>query len=227
VNDEIEALEAQLAEALDALEAQSQGVTATPDPIQVRLEELERQLAEALDALEQGQKLQPTPTSTPRPVAVNTPTPSAPARPSGGAVACRTDSDVRDLFGFSAGEVVRTDAPWDSCKWTRQNVPSTMSFVLHDGWGLTYTDPAGQVWVTIGKGQWVSVRGFTLRQSGNQFLVEGPQGYFGSEWQFGFASERGSDTYPHCPDSNMVDLVSLTAKQQEACSVQGTMPATN
>jgi len=142
-----------------------------------------------------------------------------------GAVSCMTDSDVLALFGLNAGEIVRTDAPWDSCKWNRQNVPSTMSITLPQGWGLTYTDPDGNVWVTVGRGQSVMVRGFTLRQPGNQFLELGPDGYFQEEWEFGYAPERGTSTYPHCPDEVMADLVTLTTEQQRICAAQGTTPA--
>lgn len=152
------------------------------------------------------------------PVVVN-PAPS-------GAVSCMTDSDVMSLFGFGAIETVRTDAPWDSCKWNRQNAPSTINFTLPNDWGLTYTDAKGQVWVTIGKGQAITARGFTLRQPGNQFLALGPTGYFNKEWEFGFAPERGSNTYVHCPDENMVGLVTLTTDQQQKCASQGTKPVT-
>jgi hypothetical protein len=136
-----------------------------------------------------------------------------------------TDSDVMTAYGFAANEIIRTDASWDSCKWVRQNLPSTINFVLKDGWGLTYTDARGNVWVTLGKGQAITARGFTLRQPGNQVLAKGPQGYFDFEWGFGFAPERGSNTYIHCPDENMVNLVSLNADQQQKCAGQGTKPA--
>lgn len=168
-----------------------------------------------------GYTPQPTtlmPTTTPGAEIGNNPT----VQPtSGGAVSCMTDSDVMSLFGFGAIEVVRTDAPWDSCKWTRQNAPSTINFVLRDGWGLTYTDLDGNVWVTMGEGQFITARGFTLRQPGNQFLNEGATGYFNREWSFGIAPERGTNTYAHCPDSSFADQVTLTAEQVRICGEQG------
>lgn len=160
------------------------------------------------------------------PYAPPAPTVPVTSAPSGGAVSCMTDSDVLALYGFAPNEIIRTDAPWDSCKWVRQNLPSTINFVLKDGWGLTYTDAKGNVWVTLGKGQAITARGFTLRQPGNQVLAKGPQGYFDFEWGFGFAPERGSNTYIHCPDENMVSLVSLTAEQSQKCATQGTKPVT-
>lgn len=172
----------------------------------------------------------PIPTApTAIPTAVTTAVPTAPVQPtvpaSSGAVSCKTDSDVMALFGFTANEIIRTDAPWDSCKWNRQNLPSTISFQLKDGWGLTYTDPQGNVWVTIGKGQQITARGFTLRQPGNQFLALGPTGYFNKEWDFGFAPERGTNKYVHCPDENIASLVTLTTEQAQKCAGQGTKPA--
>lgn len=164
-------------------------------------------------------------------IVVATPNPSSPAQgassTAGGAVSCMTDSDVMSLFGFGNMEIVRTDAPWDSCKWTRQNAPSTINFTLPERWGLTYTDAKGQVWVTLGKGQFVTARGFTLRQPGNQVLVKGAQGYFEFEWTFGYAPERGSNVYPHCPDENMVAFVMLSADQSQKCASQGTKPASS
>lgn len=129
-----------------------------------------------------------------------------------------TDSQVMSLFEFQAGDVVRTDAPWDQPKFTRQNVPSLISLKLLDGWYLTYTDNQGRVWTTIGKGQTMSVRGFTLRPPCNAISALGSQGYFDFEWGYGFASERGSAKFATCPDSNY-PKVNLTSEQSAACGV--------
>lgn len=166
----------------------------------------------------------PPPAATPSaPKAADTPRPTTPPP---AAVSCQTDSDVMAMFGFPAGEIVRTDAPWDGCKWNRQNVPSTMSFVLREGWGLTYTDVRGNVWVTVGRGQEVMVRGFTLRQPGQQILQRGPQGLLDFEWSYGFAPERGTATFPSCPDENFIGATTPTPDQKTKCAAQGTKPVT-
>jgi len=133
---------------------------------------------------------------------------------------CYTDSEIFNNFGFQKGEVIRTDAPWDSCKWNRQTTDSVVTFTLPVGWGLTYTDEMGNVWVTVGKGQKVTARGFTLRQYGNQFLVDNFT-YFQKEWDYGFAPERGTLKYAHCPDKGFYDLVvsKMSDEQKKACPV--------
>ena len=133
---------------------------------------------------------------------------------------CYTDSEILTNFGFQMGEVIRTDAPWDSCKWNRQTTSSLVTFTLPVGWGLTYTDANGSVWVTVGKGQKVTARGFTLRQYGNQFLVDSFT-YFQKEWDYGYAPERGTLTYAHCPDKDFYDLVvsKMSDLQKKSCPV--------
>lgn len=133
---------------------------------------------------------------------------------------CYTDSEILTNFGFQMGEVIRTDAPWDSCKWNRQTTSSIVTFTLPVGWGLTYTDANGGVWVTVGKGQKVTARGFTLRQYGNQFLVDNFT-YFQKEWDYGYAPERGTLTYSHCPDKDFYDLVvsKMSDLQKQSCPV--------
>lgn len=131
---------------------------------------------------------------------------------------CYTDSEILTNFGFQMGEFIRTDTPWDSCKWNRQTTSSLVTFTLPVGWGLTYTDANGSVWVTIGEGQKVTARGFTLRQYGNQFLVDNFT-YFLKEWDYGYAPERGTLTYAHCPDKDFYDLVvsKMSDLQKKSC----------
>jgi len=194
---------------LSALQTQVVGGTPTPD-LSAQIQAMQTKVAYTV----QTNGVSPTMPAQP---AVQQPAvqPVVPAAPASG---CMTDSEVMNLFGFKPNEVIRTDAPWDVCKWTRQNLPSAISLVLKEGWGLTYTDQKGDVWVTIGKGQSVTAKGFTLRQPGNQFLALGPTGLFNKEWTFGFAPERGSNTYAHCPDANM--SVTLTIEQQSICAGQ-------
>ena len=132
---------------------------------------------------------------------------------------CLTDSELINSFGFQKGEVVRTDATWDICKWNRQTTSSLVEFTLPEGWGLTYTDENGNVWVTVGVGQKVVARGFTLRQPGNQFLTDN-YNYFQKEWEYGLAPERGEFKYFHCPDKDFYPLISdkMSNEQKSSCS---------